>query len=111
MNRLVFKMNPIKMNPIKMSTITRFKHTIRNTPQAYSRYYMKYCLGKDEYVNMDACECITKCKIMEDRKITIHTSTVCSLTNTYKKLGDCKCEDTCSASDSEMYLYHEDECA
>ena len=48
---------------------------------------------------------------MENRKITIHTPTVCSLTNTYKKLGDCKCEDKCSASESEMYLYHEDECA
>lgn len=65
--------------------------------------------------HLDQCKfdgyCLSKCKADEYIKpVTCNTKLMCLLTNKYKIQSDCKCEDTCSASKSEMYLYHEDEC-
>jgi|TARA_B110000285_G_scaffold113055_2_gene128322 hypothetical protein len=104
-------MNNLFFKATNANNIRRLKHTLRPLPRSYNSYYMKYCLGKNKYVNMNECDCIIKCKLIENEQITIHTSTTCSLTNTYKKLGDCNCEDRCSANDSELYLYDNDEYA
>ena len=60
--------------------------------------------------SLDQCKfdgyCLHQCKLDEyNRHGTFHTTTVCSLTNTYKKQGDCICDKKCSATQNDLDLF------
>ena len=66
---------------------------------------MKYCDGKAKYVHIYDCECLHNCKFVEHTNhIPYHRPLICSLTNTYKKDGDCICDEKCSATQNDLEL-------
>ena len=76
-----------------------------------SHRLLKYCFGKESYVNINNCECINVCKIKNNsynnfsKPIFYYSSKICKITGLHQKIGDCTCEKKCSATQNDLQLY------
>ena len=72
---------------------------------------LKYCFGKENYINVNTCECINVCKIKNNiynnfkKPIFYCSSTICKITGLHQKIGDCTCEKICSARQNGVQHY------
>lgn len=74
---------------------------------------LKSCYGRNMLVNIESCECISKCRMEyviphhQARTMNFYTKIKCELTNLNQKIGDCSCIDDCSAKQNDLELLFE----
>lgn len=72
---------------------------------------LKYCYGNELFINVNNCDCVTKCKFEriiphhKPRPLKYYNDVKCNMTNSYQKIGDCLCIDKCSASQNNLQLF------
>ena len=69
---------------------------------------IKFCNGRNDYIDEDVCDCLHNCKMNTDKKqkkITYHTTHICVFTQTYQNIDDCICINNCSATNNGLQLY------
>ena len=69
---------------------------------------LKYCYGKNRIVTSLHCDCINKCRmiyLIHKKELIYQSPIICSMTDTFKKIGDCNCKYNCSAIQNDLHLY------